>query len=60
MKYYQVKDGEWIQPRRKNYKDCCCSCGLVHDVDFRIHKGKIQFRSFINNRATAQVRRHLK
>lgn len=35
----------------------CCDCGLVHDMDFRIVEGKIQFRARRNNRATGQLRR---
>ena len=38
MRYHQVIDGEWIQPRRKNYYMKCCDCGLVHKVDFRLVK----------------------
>ncbi len=46
MRYHQVIDGEWLQPRRKNYYQKCCDCGLVHRIDFRIKKGKIQYRAF--------------
>lgn len=56
-RYVQVTDGEWIQPVRRGYKVACCDCGLVHYVDFRIVKGRVQLRAFRNNRATALVRR---
>ena len=36
MRYKQVFDGEWIQPRRKNYYAKCCDCGLVHKIEFRL------------------------
>ena len=49
---------EWIQPIRRGYKLACCDCGLVHNVDFRVHKERIQFRVQRNNRATGQIRRH--
>ncbi len=49
---------EWVQPIRRGYKLCCCDCGLVHDVDFRIQKGRVQFRASRNTRSTGQVRRH--
>ncbi len=45
------------------YKLCCCDCGLVHRLDFRLvtyGRGlfkKIQFRVFRDNRATAAIRR---
>lgn len=57
MAYEQPKAGQWVQPIRKGYRMACCDCGLVHTMDFRIHKGRAQFRAFRNNRATAQMRR---
>ena len=56
-KYYKPKAGEWIQPIREGCKLCCCDCGLVHNMDFRIHNGRVQFRVFRNNISTALVRR---
>jgi hypothetical protein len=60
-KFTQVHDGEWVQPIRKGYKMCCCDCGLVHTLDFRIvSNGRgnyIQFRASRNNRSTALSRR---
>lgn len=46
MRFKQVKAGEWEQPIRKGYRMQCCDCGLIHDMDFRIHKGRIQFRTY--------------
>lgn len=48
---------EWVQPIRKGYKMACCDCGLVHRLDFRIRRRKIQFRVERDNRATGQMRR---
>lgn len=45
-KYKKAKDGEWIQPIIKGYQLECCGCGLIHTIDFRIIKGKIQFRAY--------------
>ncbi len=56
-KYPRPKDGEWIQPVRKGYRMACCDCGLVHTLNFRIHKGRIQFQAERNNRSTGQMRR---
>lgn len=50
----------WVQPVRRGYKMACCDCGLVHDMDFRIEAGRVQFRAARNNRATGQVRRYMK
>ena len=38
------KANKWIQPIRRGYKLACCDCGLIHSVDFRIFKGRVQFR----------------
>ena len=57
MKYPYGTPGEWIQPIKQGYKLVCCDCGLVHKLDFRVHKGRVQFRGDRDNRATAQVRR---
>ncbi len=51
---------DWIQPVRRGYKMCCCDCGLVHDMDFRITNKRAQFRVARNNRSTALVRRAMK
>jgi hypothetical protein len=59
MSYKQVVENEWQQPIIRNYKMACCDCGLVHEIDFRIHKGRVQLRARRNNRATGQIRRHL-
>ena len=56
-RYKIVKAGEWEQPVRKGYRMCCCDCGLVHVLDFRVVNGRIQFRAFRNARATAAARR---
>lgn len=57
MKYYEPKAGEWVQPVRSGYRMMCCDCGLVHQIDFRVRKRRVQFRVFRNNRATAAARR---
>ena len=56
-KYDQPEAGEWVRPIRRGYKLACCDCGLVHKMDFRIVKGRVQFRVFRDNRATAAIRR---
>lgn len=56
--YEEPAEGEWVQPVTKGYKMCCCDCGLVHTMDFRVRDGRVQFRVFRNNRSTAMVRRH--
>jgi hypothetical protein len=51
----------WIYPIMEGYKMCCCDCGLVHVLEFRIDSEdpkRIEFRCRRDNRATGQVRRH--
>lgn len=57
MPYEKPKPGEWVQPIRRGYKLACCDCSLVHRMDFRVHKSRVQFRAWRNERATAQQRR---
>jgi hypothetical protein len=59
MKYKEEKAGRWIYPVMEGYKFCCCDCGLVHKMDFRIDGERIEFRCFRDNRATGQTRRHM-
>ena len=59
MKYEEPKENEWIMPITKNYKMCCCDCGLVHELDFKVEKGRSFFRVRRNQRATGQIRRKL-
>ena len=45
MRFTQRYDREWVQPVRKDFVLKCCDCGGIHYVDFRIYRGKIQFRA---------------
>ena len=41
----------WITPVRRGYEVTCCSCGLVHSIDFRIVKaGPQKLRNVIQFR----------
>ena len=44
----------WVQPVVKNYLMSCCDCGLVHRMEFRIHRGHVQFKA---QRAVTYTRR---
>ena len=50
----------WMTPEGGEIRIVCCDCGLAHDHQFRVRKGKIEWRSRRNERSTAQVRRHMK
>lgn len=45
MSYEKPKAGQWVQPVRRGYKLACCDCGLVHTMDFRLYRGRVQFTS---------------
>lgn len=57
MAYEQPKVGQWVQPVKCGYKLACCDCGLVHRLDFRVYRGRAQFRVFESRRSTGQIRR---
>jgi hypothetical protein len=59
VSYYHVTDGEWIEVPKKNYKEQCCDCGVIHRMNFRVNvKGAIEIQTFRDGRATAGARRH--
>lgn len=55
-----INAGEWIRPVVTGFKMCCCDCGLVHKIDFRIVNDCIELRAFRDNRSTGQKRRHIR
>jgi hypothetical protein len=68
LRYDVVEYGEWIRPRRQNFREQCCDCGLIHRLDFRIVDARdgapargrglaIEIRTRRDDRATAAVRR---
>lgn len=57
LKYTQVYDGDWVEPTpQRGHRMKCCDCGLIHRMNFRVKKGRIQFQAFRDNRATARTR----
>lgn len=59
MKEYPLVEPDvWFEPYHKNYGMSCCSCGLVHRIDFRVRKGRVQIRVRRDNRSTGQLRRN--
>lgn len=58
--YHHVQWGEWMRVVKRGFREQCCDCGLVHDLDFRIVDGNIEIRTRRNERATAAVRRAFK
>ena len=38
----------------------CCTCGLVHETEYKLERGRIWWRSRINSQATSAARTKLK
>jgi hypothetical protein len=68
ISYDVIFYGEWTRPRKQDFREQCCDCGLIHRLDFRIvdarngaparQRGlRIEFRTRRDDRATAAVRR---
>ena len=62
QRYDEVTGTEWWALARQGNKVACCSCGLVHTVDYRLNKKKkcIEVRFARDERATAALRRENK
>lgn len=60
MARYEHDDGDWFRVP-KTLMQQCCSCGLVHAIDFRQHKKEgLQMRFTRDERATSAARRSRK
>lgn len=58
--YKGDQKSKWIQPIRKDYALMCTDCGCVTVWDFRVSKGRAQFRGRKDSRITARVRRAMR
>lgn len=61
-RYDQVKEGEWTSIDRRDNREQCCDCGLVHKIDYRIvekngGRNKIEFRCWRDDKATSSIRK---
>ena len=60
IRYDTITDGEWFRPRMSGFREMCCDCHLVHLIKYRIVDGRVEFKVFRNDRATAAARRKFK
>jgi hypothetical protein len=61
MARYIQDDGEWFEPKQRGFRQQCCHCGLVHEIDFRVNaRGRVEVRFFQHPKATAAARRSRK
>jgi hypothetical protein len=58
-KYQQVYDGDWEPCIKRNGREMCCDCGLVHWVDYRIKNGVIEQRVRRDQARTYAARRRM-
>lgn len=49
----------WVQPVVRGYLLACCDCGLVHEMEFRVVRGRPQFRARRAPRYTARERKKM-
>ena len=61
-KYKTYKEWEPVEMnwRRKNFRMCCCDCGLVHTMQIAVVGNTLRIRVRRDNRATGQIRRHMR
>lgn len=57
-KYPDIGDG-WVRVPKRGFRLKCCSCGLVHTVDFRDNGLGQEIRVERHERATKAARRAL-
>ncbi len=50
-RFFQLYEGgprgfsEWVQPDMRKFLTACCGCDLVHEMQFRIRDGAVEFRA---------------
>ena len=59
-RYYAPEAGEWYLVNRKYHAGACCDWGLVHLVETRVRKGRIEQRAWRSEAQTAGKRSSLK
>ena len=60
LEFDEPKSGEWVQPIRRGYLYCCCDCALVHKMDFRVYRGRAQFRVWRDKGNTKRARKQFR
>ena len=56
MKYEQRYSGEWVDVTAGTWT-ACCSCGLVHEIDYLVIGERVLRRLTVNAKRTAAQRR---
>jgi hypothetical protein len=46
-RFKKVTSNKWIQPTLERFHHIrCCDCGLIHRLEFRLHKNRLQFKAW--------------
>lgn len=52
----QVIEGVWYALMDEQTSECC-DCGLVHETEWKVEKGRLFYRTKVNRRLTTASRR---
>lgn len=58
-RYPDVVDDDWFPVIKRGFRLRCCSCGLIHTIDFRESKNGQEIRIKRHEAATKAARRAL-
>jgi hypothetical protein len=66
-RFWQIHEGagprgfsEWVRPDMRGILIACCDCDLVHETQFRIVNGAVEFRDKRRPKYTAAQRKRRK
>jgi inhibitor of KinA sporulation pathway (predicted exonuclease) len=66
-RFWQMYEGDgprgfsaWVRPDMRKFLTACCGCDLVHETQFRIVDGAVEFRAKECPRYTAAQRKKRK
>jgi hypothetical protein len=53
----QMREGVWYALQYDVEITECCDCGLVHETEYKLERGRLWWRSRVNPQATVAARR---
>jgi hypothetical protein len=53
----QMIEGTWYAIQHDIEVTECCACGLVHETEYKMERGRIWWRTRVNPQASAAARR---
>jgi len=55
-----LESGRWTRVEEGCSFEGCCDCGLVHKIQYRVRKGKIEYRAWRAPTLTQEARKKYK